>query len=253
MISTMSAKVKKIFGKVLIVALYVLIWQGLSILVDSTLLLPSPAETAKSFVRILRDGEAWIAVGMTFLRILAGFALGCIAGVLLAVLTANSRLARLLLSPLRTVVKTTPITSFALILLISVVSNLVPVVVSMIMVIPLIWHATETAILTRDPKLEEMGTLYWTWWKRLRYVTIPQVMSAFGAAATTALGFAWKAVITAEILALPAFGVGNELYLCKLYVEYADLFAWTLLVVLLAVGMEWAFRMLWKRKEGKAE
>lgn len=246
----MSRTLRELLKGAALFVLYVAIWQGLSMLVGNRLLLPSPLDAARSLGRIVLDAEAWKTIGFTFLRILLGFVLGCIGGILLAVLTANSGWMRFLLSPLRVLVKTTPITSFALILLIAVVSDLVPVVVSMIVVIPLIWQTTEQAILSLDPKLDEMGRLYFSPIKRHLFVSVPQIVPQFSASSVTALGFAWKAVITAEILALPQFGIGNEMYLCKLYLEYADLFAWTLLVIFLSVLMEKGFRLLVQRKGG---
>ena len=54
----------------------------------------------------------------------------------------------------------------------------------------------------------------------------------------TGLGFAWKSGIAAEVIALPALSVGKNLYDTKIYLERADLFAWTLAVILLSLGLE---------------
>lgn len=231
------------------VAVYILIWQLLSMLVGSSLLLPSPKETVLALGRILGSALGWRSVGATLLRILSGYLIGCVIGVLLAVLTANSKVFAWLLTPLRALIKTTPITSFALILLISVVSGLVPVAVAAIVVVPMLWRTTEEAILDLDEKLKEMSKIFLSPWKQLRYVTLPQVFGQVFASASTALGFAWKAVVTAEILALPRFGIGNQMYLDKLYLEYADLFAWTLIVIVCSVVIEKALQRAVKRME----
>ncbi len=235
----------------LLTAIYLGAWQLLSMLVNSSLLFPSPYETASSMVRIVQSAACWRSIGSTFLRLLLGFLLGCVLGVLLAVLTARWKTMSFLLSPLRTIVKTTPITSFILVLFFAVVSNAVPVVVSMIMVVPLVWQATEQAILAMDPKLDEMATIYYPALRKLFLVQMPQVLPAFGAAASTALGFAWKAVITAEILAFPQFGIGNEMYNCKVYLDTPDLFAWTILVILCSLLMEFGLKKL-LGKRGRA-
>ena len=156
----MSPILRKIIRICAPVALYLVIWQLLSMLVDSSLLLPSPLETAKAMAGILGTAAGWRSIGTSVLRILCGFALGCLIGVILAVLTAKCATAAWLLHPLRTLVKTTPITSFALILLISVVSGLVPVAVAAIVVTPMIWRTTEESILGLDDKLAEMGKVF---------------------------------------------------------------------------------------------
>jgi NitT/TauT family transport system permease protein len=148
------------------------------------------------------------------------------------------------LNPLRSLIKTTPITSFALILLVSVHSDRLPVVVAMIVVIPMIWQTTEEAIRGRDPRLEEMSKIFLTPVKKFRYVSIPQILPQFLATASTALGFAWKAVITAEILALPKIGIGRQMQNDKLYLDIAELFAWTILVIIFSVAVEAILRII---------
>lgn len=213
-------------------------------LVGSSLLLPSPISVCRALLEILSSAHGWQTIGTTVLRIVAGYLAGAVVGVILAVLTAHSKVFAWLLHPLRTLVKTTPITSFALILLISVVSGLVPVVVAAIVVVPMFWRTTEESIIGLDVKLKEMSRVFLTPWKQFAHVTLPQIMPQFFATASTAFGFAWKAVVTAEILALPHFGIGNRMYLDKLYLDYADLFAWTILVIQLSVLLENIFRLV---------
>ena len=212
--------------------------------------MPSPIDTLKSIKEIVLSVSGWRSIGMTVLRILCGYLLGCGTGVILAVLTAHFRACDWLLKPLRSLIKTTPITSFALILLVSVVSGMVPVIVAMIVVVPMIWQTTEETIKNRSVQLSEMSQIYLTPWKKLRYVSLPQILPHFFASASTALGFAWKAVITAEILALPKFGIGRQMQFHKIHVEIPELFAWTLLVILLSVLLESIIRFL-LRKAGQ--
>lgn len=226
---------------------YLAAWQALSMLVGSSLLLPSPLDTGKSLLMILQDPLSWQDIGNTFLRLLAGFLLGTAAGILLAAITAHSRFLRWLLNPLRLLIKATPVMSFVLLLLVSVVSNWVPVIVAAIMVAPLLWATTEQAILSLDPKLTEMGKVYLSPIQRLMHVELPQMLPQITASAVTALGFAWKAVITAEVLSLPRFAIGNRMYLSKLYLDTADTLAWTVWIVTLALLMEWLLKRITER------
>lgn len=241
---------RKVFKICIPVAAYLLIWQLLSMLVGSSLLLPSPIETAGAMISVVKSAICWQSIGMTVLRILSGYVLGCITGVILAILTAKIRVLEWLLMPLRSLIKTTPITSFALILLVSLVSGIVPIIVAMIVVVPMIWQTTEEAIVHRDKQLLEMADIYFSPIQKLRYVSLPQVLPRFFATASTALGFAWKAVITAEILALPKFGIGRQMQNTKYYLDVPELFAWTFLVIILSVGIETLLKYLLK-KAGK--
>ncbi|MBR0081481.1 MAG: ABC transporter permease subunit [Clostridia bacterium] len=245
----LKQKVYQIVRIPALILFYLGIWQLLSILVGSSLLLPSPIESAVSLWKIMCDPLCLRDLGYTFLRLVAGYLIGAVFGILLAILTANVPFFHYVFSPFRLLIKSTPVMSFVLLLLVSVVSNLVPVLVSAIMVAPMLWATTEQAILSLDPKLSEMGRLYFPFPKRVRTVYLPQMLPQILASAVTALGFAWKSVITAEVLSLPRFAIGNRMYLSKLYLETSDMVAWTILVVSLSLAMELLLKAVLKRKE----
>lgn len=244
---TISAT-KSILKWFAVILLYIGVWQLLALIIGKSLILPAPWETLLRIVELLGIGDSWVTIGNTMLRIVLGFAIGFVAGVLLGTATANSKVASWLLSPIRTIIKSTPVTSFILVLLVMLQSAEVPVIISAIMVIPIIWASVETGILQLDSGLCEVGRIYLSPIKRLVYINIPQLAPSIVSAATTAWGFAWKAAIAAEILAFPIHSIGRELYLSKLYLETTDLFAWTAVIVVLSVITEQALKMLARRR-----
>lgn len=223
----------------LIALVYLLLWQICAAFVGKELLLPTPIATILRFAQLLMDGKSWQAAGLTLLRIMAGYLLGVVAGVLLGTLCARFSAARALLSPLKSVVKATPVTSFILLALLWMSSGAVPVFIVFLMVVPILWANTMEAILQTDVRLVEMAAVYrFGRWKTLREVYAPSVLPQFLAGCTTALGFAWKSGVAAEIIALPRVSIGYDLYQAKLHIETVDLFAWTLLVILLSMLLE---------------
>ena len=54
----------------------------------------------------------------------------------------------------------------------------------------------------------------------------------------TALGLDWKAGVAAEVLCTPKFSVGKEMFDAKQILETTDLFAWTMVVILLSLILE---------------
>lgn len=235
----MSTK-RKILQTALIALIYIAAWEAASLLVGKELLLPSPLSTLLRLGVLLLQSASWLFAGLTLLRIMSGFVLGVVCGILLAVLTARSRFAEALLSPLRAIVKASPVTSFILLALLWFSSDMVPLFISFLMVVPMVWTATAEAILQTDVRLIEMGKLYGlTSWQIVRKIFIPSVLPAFLAACTTSLGFAWKSGVAAEIIALPRQSIGYMLYQSKLRIETVDLFAWTLMIVALSMLLEW--------------
>ncbi|MEN6635157.1 MAG: ABC transporter permease subunit [Clostridiaceae bacterium] len=231
---------RKLLQTALIALIYLAVWEAGSLLVGKELLLPSPLSTISRLAVLLTVGETWLFAGLTLLRIMSGYVLGVLVGVLLAVLTARSRFAEALLAPLRAIVKASPVTSFILLALLWLSSDLVPLFIGFLMVVPMVWSATAEAILQTDVRLVEMGKLYGlSHWQIVKKIYVPSILPQFLAACTTSLGFAWKSGVAAEIIALPQNSIGFMLYQSKLRIETVDLFAWTLMIVALSMLLEW--------------
>ena len=108
---------KRILKACLIAICWLALWQFAAMAAGSAILLPSPWETVKAFAALAGTGYFWKTAGATLLRVAAGFLLGMAAGTALGVLTAFSRLADEFLSPIRGIVKATPVTSFIILVL----------------------------------------------------------------------------------------------------------------------------------------
>ena len=48
----------------------------------------------------------------------------------------------------------------------------------------------------------------------------------------------WKSGVAAEVIGLPDHSIGERLYLSKIYLETADLFAWTLVIITISALFE---------------
>ncbi len=230
-----------------VAAVYLAAWWALSAMTANSLLLPSPWATFRTLSAAFSTLDAYLQTGATLLRIIGGFLAGVVLGVLLAVLTAKNRFLYSLLTPLRTIIKATPIASFILILLVLTVSGWVPVYISALIVIPVVWSGMETAIRELDPKLLEVGRVFLPKRKRLRQIVFPQLMPHFVSSSATGFGLAWKSAVMAEVLSLPRYAIGKQLYQSKLYLQTEQMFAWTLAVILLSLALEIALKKLASR------
>ena len=218
------------------------------------LLLPYPATVFSALLELAAEPVFWSTVFGSLFRVLSGMVLGMALGGLLAGLTCTSLWADLLLSPALRVIRATPVASFILLVILWTERTLVPVVISALMVIPVVWANLSRGIRETDPKLLEFAAAYrFSRWKTIRLIYLPSLRPYLLAAATTSMGLAWKSGIAAEVLCLPKSAVGTEIYETKLYLEIPSLFAWTAVVVALSMLLEWVLSKLLeqRRKEGK--
>ncbi|MBQ9733671.1 MAG: ABC transporter permease subunit [Clostridia bacterium] len=233
-------KALKTFAKNLIVlAFWLFVWQGLTVLVGNPLLLPSPIAVIGRMAELMLTGSFWHTVALSLGRILLGVVCAVVLGLALAVATSFSRLLHSLFSPLITVIKSTPVASFIILVLIWVGRDILPSVIVVLMALPVVWSNVSTGISSTDALLLQMGRVFrFSFGKTLRRIYIPSVMPHFLSACRSCLGLAWKAGVAAEVLTVPAVSIGKMLYESKLYWETLDLFAWTLVVIICSLISE---------------
>ena len=218
------------------------VWEIAAVLVGHELLLVSPLKVAARLFELAAQAAFWRAVFFSFFRIVAGFMTACVLGTLLAAAAFRFSRARELITPLMLVIKATPVASFIILVLIWIPSRGLSAFISFLMVLPIIYSNVLTGIQAADPLLLQMSGLFaLSWGRKLRYIYFSQVLPYFTAGCSVALGLCWKAGVAAEIIGVPKGSIGENLYNAKIYLDTPDLFAWTLVIILISQLFERAF------------
>ena len=234
-----ALKALKVLG---VFAFWITVWVLISLSVDSEFLFPSPISVIKALGSLIVTADFWLSTALSLLRVFIGILISIVIGTLLAVLTVNVRVLDTLLSPLISVIKATPVASFIILAWLWISSGKLPVFITSLIVIPIIWSNISEGIRSVDRSLVEVARVYkFTAPQKLFKLYIPSVAPFFMAACKSSLGLAWKAGISAEVLTTPQKAIGTELYLSKTYLEMPTLFAWTLVVILLSMIFEKLF------------
>ena len=229
------------------------VWALCARAVGQEIVLPGPVTVARHLWSIVRSGSFLHTVVFSFLRVFGGFLCGVAAGTLLAALCCLSELPDALIQPVMRVVRATPVASFIILIMLWLPYTLVPVCVAALLVAPVVFGNVRTGIRETDPALLEVAKVYrFTRWQTLSRVYVPSVLPYFRSAALTALGLAWKAGIAAEVLLQLKSSIGGSMYFSKYYLETADLFAWTALVILFSLLLETLLRRPLREKGKEA-
>ena len=169
----------------------------------------------------------------------------------LVVVTSKVRFVRDLIHPVMAVVKATPVASFIILMLLFFGPVKVPSLITFLIVLPIVWTNLDEGISHIDPQLVEVAKAYrFSLAKRLRVLIFPSVKPYFLSACKTAIGLAWKAGVAAEIIAMPPNTIGTMIGEAKLYIMSAEMFAWTLTVVLLSLIIEFGVSYLFAKFNG---
>lgn len=239
-------KSKKTFlAKTAAVLLALAVWQAVAMLIDSELILVTPIEVIKRLFMVWREPGFFASIAFTSSKIILGFLAAFFIGIGLGALAGRFRVTEILLWPWMLTVKSVPIASFVLIILLFVSSADISVFISFLIVLPIIYTNVLSAIKSTDSKLLEAAKLFGTPAKyRLLYIRLPQIKPYLISASSVGCGLAFKAGVAAELIGIPTGSIGEALYNAKIYLNSADLFAWTVIIILMSVLFEKLFIFL---------
>ena len=190
------------------VVLALSVWQAASWAVGSALLLPGPVTVLGRLCALAVTAAFRRAVAFSFCRIAGGFALALVLAFVLALAAGRWPVVEVLLRPYVLAIKAVPVASFIILALIWMRTSALPLFISFLMVFPILY----TNVLAVEPFLL--------------------------AGCAAALGMSWKAGVAAEVIGVVAGSLGERLYDAKIYLQTADLLAWTVVIVALSALFE---------------
>jgi NitT/TauT family transport system permease protein len=230
------------------VVLWLAVWQAASMWIGKEILLVSPLKVLARLGELSITAEFWASIGFSLLRIGAGFLLAAALGTVLAALAARIRWVEELLAPAILTIQSIPVASFIILVLIWFSSRNLSFLISFLIVLPVIYANVLRGVRATDGRLQEMAKVFRVpAGRRIRYLYVPQVLPFFQAGCAVALGLCWKAGIAAEVIGMPQGSIGEKLQQAKVYLDTPDLFAWTLVIVLVSLLFEKVFLALLKR------
>ncbi len=234
--------------KILVVVFWLLVWQMLAMWVDNKILLVTPLQALVTLGKLMMTGKFWLTVLGSLVRIAAGFLLGFVIACGLAALAARFSLIEEILAPLIALLRAIPVASFVVLLLIWWGSPLLAVAICFLIVLPVIYINVLKGLQNADAKLLEMASVFgMSRSKQFFYIYRPALRPFLESGLKLALGMCWKSGVAAEIIGTPDYSIGERLYMAKIYLDTAELFAWTAVVILLSLGFEKIFMWIMGR------
>lgn len=233
--------------KAVIILLWLAVWQIAAVWTDNQILLVGPIQVLRTFVQNMIQPDFLKIVMYSFARIGLGFFLALCIGLILGAISYRFPIAEELSAPVMATLKSIPVASFVVLLLIWFGSSKLSFLISFLIVFPNVYVNTIAGLKSADVKLLEMARVYgMSKMNRFFYIYRPALMPYLGSCLKISLGMSWKSGVAAEVIGLPAYSLGERLYMSKIYLDTAGLLSWTLMIVLISFLFEKA--VLWLLK-----
>lgn len=225
--------------KGLILLFWLGVWTLLALAVNNRILAVTPFQTADRLLDLLQERNFWLCVGGSLLRIGSGFLAGFCTALLLAGAARRLPFLEELLKPVMKLIVAVPVASFVVLLLIWRGSSFLAAAVCFLVVLPCIYTNALEGLKATDHKLLEMARVFRLPLRsRFFYIYCPALKPFLYSGMKLALGMCWKSGVAAEVIGTPEHSIGGGLYLSKVYLDTAGVFAWSAVVIFLSVLFE---------------
>lgn len=230
-----------------ILLFWLLVWQTAAVMIDNDILFVGPVNVLSALISQSETWGFWKTILFSFSRICLGFLSAFFTALLLGAVSYRFSFIKELLAPVMLLAKSVPVASFIILALIWMGSENLSVFSAFVVVLPIIYVSTLAGLESTDGKLLEMAFVFrLPFLRKITAVYWPALSPYLLSGIKSALGMGIKSSVAAEVIGVPDFSIGEKLYKAKIYLSTADLFAWTLVIILVS----WLFEKLFLKLIG---
>ena len=231
-------------------AFWLCIWHIASLIIGHSFLLPSISDTFIALTELLKETKFYLVTLYSIFRVLFGLILGSLIGVILAYASHRFSFINYVISPLFTVIRSTPIASIIIFLYIMMSGNMLTVIIAVMMVAPIVWQNVLDSFNSIPKDLAEVCDAYEVdGFRRFKILVLPTVIKFFIPALITSSSLCWKASVSAEIIAYTTKSIGQFISDAKNDLNSPRVFACTVVVIFLSIILEKLSKKLLRRCE----
>ena len=222
----------KIWMKILVVVVWIMLWQLIAAAVNNTMLIAGPVQV------ILKFGEKEFlnvfvkALFCSYLRIMAGLLLSFLIAYFLAFAAFDFPFVKLLLNPFVCAVKSVPVAAVTVMFLIWFGADNLSLYITFMVVFPPVYIGMLTGFESAPEDMLEMAKAYGISKRNCyrfiyRQSYLPQLKSSL----KVCIGMCFKSGIAAELIGLPKNSIGTGIYQNKIVFDTAGILAYTIAVI----------------------
>ncbi|MBN2268367.1 MAG: ABC transporter permease subunit [Acholeplasmataceae bacterium] len=237
--------VKKYTIQLSAVFILFLVWIALYYVINQPLLMPSLFDTSIAFSKLFYVKSSIFAWLNSLFRLILILMVSGFLGIILGAISSVNKKIEIFMTPYVTILRTIPVISIIVILMILFGFRSTPYIVTFFMVFPIVYQQTLDSIKSIEPAyldvyhLEDHHFL-----NGLRYCYLPLTGHHILTGLLQSAGLGFKVLVMTEYLSQTPHSIGQALYISKINLQYDFVFAWTIWMIIVSVFIEFLIRKL---------
>ncbi len=216
----------------------------IAVFTDNTIIFPSIEATFVSLIDIIASGSIYTALFATILRTLVAVTISLFFAVSLSVIAYRYQSFAVFLKPFLSLVKTMPTAAVIVIALLTFGREGSVLTVIFLVAFPLMYNDTLFALKHIDADLIKITkTLSGDYLLNLRRIYLPLIKPQLLSSLKSALSLSFKVCVMAELISQVNLGLGKELYFYRINLLTPEVFALTLVMILISILFDCLLRL----------
>ena len=229
------------------IAFIFLVWFVLT-LVSDNLFLPRIDEVIIDLGKLIIDGNNLLIILYTFLKVIGLIVAAFIISIVLAIISYKFMSFRSFISPMIAIMRSTPVASVILILILLVGTKLAPIYISLLVIVPIAYENIYAAISNVDNDLvDETKLVSNINLKIIMTVFIPVSANYLTATLLSCFGLALKVLVMSEVLTQGNMTIGGNIQLAKATIDITRVFSWSIILVVIVLIVEMFIKKIEKK------
>lgn len=225
--------------KFLSIFFFLIIWEGVALYIDNSLLFPRVSEIFLSLKNLVASGDFTLILWNTLSRFFISIVFSLILAIIFSVASYRYEVISFLLFPFIIFLRAVPTIAIIIVVLIWSSVEKVPIVVGVLILFPILYESILGGIKNVDKNLLKMSKVFKVPTKRVvRDIYIPSIYYSISSNIPSYIGLTFKVIIAGEVLSQESLSIGGEIFINKIYLESSNIFAWIIVVIVLNYFLE---------------
>ncbi|MDY4801722.1 MAG: ABC transporter permease subunit [Fusobacterium mortiferum] len=225
--------------KFLSIFFFLIIWEGVALYIDNSLLFPRVSEIFLSLKNLVASRDFILILWNTLSRFFISIVFSLILAIIFSVASYRYEVISFLLFPFIIFLRAVPTIAIIIVVLIWSSVEKVPIVVGVLILFPILYESILGGIKNVDKNLLKMSKVFKVPTKRVvRDIYIPSIYYSISSNIPSYIGLTFKVIIAGEVLSQESLSIGGEIFINKIYLESSNIFAWIIVVIVLNYFLE---------------
>ena len=243
----MSKISKRITAFSSIVFIYIL-WYAISCYIDNSmpynLVLPNPNLVIKKVIELLFKSSTYSIIISSFSRLFLAIVFSFFTAIVIGILASLNEAFENFMRPYISSIRAIPVASMLIVVLLWIGAKNAPIVICAMVVFPLFYEMILESIKNLEKSFLEVISLDSKFnFFVFRKVFVPAILNNLFISFIQSIGLGFKVLVMSELISYTENSIGKKIYTSKLNLDIESVFAWTIIIIIIVMVIEWILRL----------